>query len=58
MAAVVDQAKCDGCKTCEDNCPSDAIHVKVDKAEVDKDACIDCNICQDECPQQAISREE
>lgn len=57
MPAVVDEKKCDGCKTCEGNCPSDAIHVKEDHAVVDPDACIDCNICEDECPQQAISRD-
>jgi NAD-dependent dihydropyrimidine dehydrogenase PreA subunit len=54
MPAVVDKEKCDGCAKCEDNCPSDAIHVQEKTAVVQPENCIDCNLCQDNCPSQAI----
>jgi NAD-dependent dihydropyrimidine dehydrogenase PreA subunit len=56
MPAVVDAEKCDGCGTCQDNCPSDAIKVEKDAevASVKPENCIDCNLCQDNCPQHAI----
>ena len=55
MPAEVDPAKCDGCATCEDACPADAIHVEEKVAVVKKEDCIDCNLCEDNCPQKAIS---
>jgi len=55
MPAVVDATKCDGCATCQDSCPSDAIHVEEKVAVVKEEDCIDCNACQDNCPKQAIS---
>jgi NAD-dependent dihydropyrimidine dehydrogenase PreA subunit len=58
MPATVKEEKCDGCGTCQDNCPSDAIHVDdKNKAVVKPENCIDCNLCQDNCPQQAIEME-
>ena len=54
MPAVVDIQKCDGCGTCKDNCPSEAIRVEEKIAVVIKENCIDCNLCQDNCPKGAI----
>ena len=54
MPAVVDVEKCDGCGTCAENCPSDAIKVEDKIAVVKPDDCIDCNLCEDNCPQKAI----
>jgi NAD-dependent dihydropyrimidine dehydrogenase PreA subunit len=55
MPAVVNVEKCDGCGTCQDNCPSDAIHVEEkDVAVVKPEECIDCNLCEEKCPQKAI----
>jgi NAD-dependent dihydropyrimidine dehydrogenase PreA subunit len=54
MPAVVDASKCDGCGTCQDNCPSDAIHVEEKVAVVKPENCIDCNVCADDCPKKAI----
>ncbi len=54
MPAVVDLEKCDACGTCQDNCPSDAIHVEEKVAVVKPENCIDCNVCADDCPQKAI----
>jgi ferredoxin len=54
MAAVVDEAKCNACKTCVDVCPVEAITVE-SKAKVDPDTCVDCGTCVEECPEGAIS---
>jgi len=54
MAAVVDEAKCNACKTCADVCPVEAITVE-STAKVDPDTCVDCGTCVEECPEGAIS---
>ncbi len=54
MAAVVDKAKCTGCKSCIDICPVEAIFINNEKAEISND-CVECGSCVDECPNQAIS---
>ena len=46
MPAVVDVEKCDGCHTCESECPSDAIAIVENLAVVKPDDCIDCNACE------------
>ena len=57
MPAKVNPAKCTGCETCVDECPSDAISMNKDKAVVSEDACIDCGVCVDACPEEAITLE-
>lgn len=54
MAAVVKPEKCDGCGSCVDECPSQAIKVENEKAVVAAEDCIDCNACENACPNQAI----
>ena len=56
MPAVVDEAQCTGCKSCEEICPTSAIAVNdVSIAKVKDDECIDCNACADACSSQAIT---
>jgi NAD-dependent dihydropyrimidine dehydrogenase PreA subunit len=56
MPAVVDVEKCDGCKTCEENCPTSSIKVgDSGKAEVIADECIDCAACVADCVQGAVT---
>ena len=56
MPAVVDQANCTGCKSCEEVCPTSSIAVGENKiAAVKEDECIDCNACADACPDQLIA---
>jgi len=55
MPAKVDTAKCTGCESCVEDCPSEAISMVDDKAVIDNDACIDCGVCVDACPVEAIS---
>jgi len=57
MPAKVDNEKCTGCGTCVDECPSEAISMKDEKAVVDADTCVDCGVCVDTCPSEAISLE-
>ena len=57
MPAIVDKGKCTGCETCVSECPSEAINMVDEKAEVDSEACIDCGVCVDACPEEAISLE-
>jgi ferredoxin len=55
MAAKVDPEKCTGCGACADECPTDAIEMKDDKAVVNEDECVDCGACVDVCPSEAIT---
>ncbi|HKI49532.1 MAG TPA: 4Fe-4S binding protein [Desulfobacteria bacterium] len=56
--ASVDQDRCEGCETCVERCPMDAIAVDaVDKAEIDLDRCIGCGLCINGCPEEAIHLE-
>lgn len=58
MPAKVDAQKCDGCESCVEACPSDAISMNEEnKAVVDVENCVDCGVCVDECPNEAISME-
>lgn len=57
MATVVDESKCTGCETCVDECPTQAITVKNEKAKIDQDVCVECGSCIDICPSEAISQD-
>ncbi len=57
MPAKVDKEKCNGCESCVEDCPSEAIKVVNDKAQIDLEACVDCGVCVDTCPAEAISME-
>jgi Pyruvate/2-oxoacid:ferredoxin oxidoreductase delta subunit len=57
MPAVVDNEKCTGCESCVEECPSEAIAMAEEKAQIDIDACVDCAACVDACPTEAISME-
>jgi len=51
--------KCIGCKACERDCPSNAIHItkvgeKMFQADIDLDKCIYCAQCRDSCPKDAL----
>ena len=57
MPAKVDLEKCNGCETCVDSCPSEAIKMENEKAVIIAEDCVDCGVCVDECPAEAISME-
>ena len=57
MPAVVDPEKCEGCGDCIESCPSEAISMVEEKAQVKVEDCVDCEACVDECPTEAISME-
>ena len=57
MPTKVDREKCTGCESCVEECPSEAISMIDEKAEIDPDACVDCGVCIDACPAEAISME-
>lgn len=52
---TIDREKCNNCYKCLRACPSKAIRMLHDRAEVVEDRCICCGNCQTICPQQAIS---
>jgi ferredoxin len=57
MTTNVDETKCTGCETCVDECPTQAITVKNEKARVDQELCVECGSCMDICPSEAISQD-
>ena len=57
MSAKIDKEKCTGCESCIEECPSEAITMVDDKAEVNVETCIDCGVCVDACPVEAIDME-
>jgi ferredoxin len=42
------------CGICIDECPVDAISMKVNEAEIDMAECIRCGVCHDVCPQGSV----
>ena len=55
MPAVVTIENCNGCKSCEEACPTSAIAVgEAGHAAVSIDECIDCNACEDACSSDAV----
>ena len=57
MPAKVDKEKCNGCESCVEDCPSEAIKMVDKKAQIDIDTCVDCGVCVDTCPDEAITME-
>ena len=57
MPARLNKQKCNGCESCVDECPNNAISLVDGRAAVDADVCIDCGVCVDVCPQEAIRME-
>lgn len=55
MAVKIDKEKCSACKACVDACPSQAIQVPDQHAQVSESDCIDCGACVDACPSGALS---
>lgn len=51
----VDQALCAGCGICVDGCPTAAITLVNDVAQVDVDLCDDCGACIQVCPNYALT---
>jgi len=55
MSIIIDPEKCDGCESCVDSCPMEAITIVNGKAQIDPGECIECESCIDTCPNGAIS---
>ena len=52
---VVDTAKCpDGCRSCADGCPTEAINVEEQRFRLDLGRCLFCTDCVEACPEGAI----
>ncbi len=50
----VDSTRCTGCGACLQVCPSDAIRLVNDCAQIDAARCNDCRACVEVCPSDAI----
>ena len=50
----VDAARCNGCGTCLDACPQEAISLEGNRADINHSLCIECGICLELCPRGAI----
>jgi electron transport complex protein RnfB len=55
--AAVDEAACQGCGTCVERCPFEAITLPEETAVVDLDRCLGCGVCAPTCPAEAIHLE-
>ena len=49
---------CIGCKICEKNCPSGAVTVTENCAEIDYSKCTNCGLCAEKCPRKIIAVKE
>jgi ferredoxin len=54
-ARLSDPEACQGCGTCVDYCPVNAIALADDKSRIDAAKCIGCGQCELQCPEDAIS---
>ena len=52
-SVCLDPQKCTGCTTCLKHCPTEAIRIKNNRAEINQERCIDCGECIRVCPQKA-----
>jgi ferredoxin len=50
----VDASKCNGCETCIEVCPTEAVSMIDGHAFIDVDECIECGSCEAECPEEVI----
>ena len=57
MSAEVNKEKCTGCESCVEDCPSEAIKMVEEKAQIEAGSCVDCGVCVDACPAEAITME-
>jgi len=56
MPPKINKKKCNGCKTCVEICPVQALIMDGEKAKLEKkDKCIDCRACEAQCSSEAIS---
>jgi dihydroorotate dehydrogenase/NAD-dependent dihydropyrimidine dehydrogenase PreA subunit len=55
IKCAVDEAKCVGCKNCEDLCFWHALSMKGKKIQVDREACDGCGLCVSICDQGALA---
>ncbi len=53
--AGVDADLCNGCGTCVDMCPMEAIELVDDLARIDDSRCIGCGVCAYHCPGEAMA---
>ena len=55
LAQIADESLCEGCGTCENHCPVQAITVNNGKSQIDVDKCIGCGQCEFQCPNNVIT---
>jgi electron transport complex protein RnfB len=51
---VSDPESCDGCSTCIDRCPMEALTIEDYKSVVNRDRCIGCGLCVTTCPTDSL----
>jgi len=56
--AKLDESKCEGCGTCVDKCPIEAVTLVDGISHDDENKCIGCGICVHHCPENARTLEQ
>ncbi len=55
MAHVIDPKRCDGCGSCAEGCPMEAVVAEeTGRWRIDPALCTDCGECLDVCPADAV----
>lgn len=52
---IIDEEKCNGCGTCVDACPMEAIQFVNGKAQINQELCRACEACLNVCPTGALT---
>jgi len=54
LAVQVESDRCEGCGSCVDVCPENALEIINGKVVINEDRCAECGACTEVCPNEAL----